>query len=203
MDADSILQFAAVGGLALLCLVSVVATAVRLPGTWAIVAGAILYGWLTDWEQVGGVLIGILVGLAVFGELLELGMSAVTARQAGASRRAAWGALIGGFVGMFIFSLPMPLIGTMFGALVGCFAGALIAEFTVKGEFVQGAKVGTFSAIGFILGIVSKIALAMIMSTALVGYALVQSVDAIPPADAPQVAVDPGTSNTAPADPTP
>lgn len=203
MDTDSMLQFAAVGGLALLCLVSVVATAVRLPGTWAIVAGAAVYGWLTDWEHVGGVLIGILIGLAIFGELLELGMSAVTARKAGASRRAAWGALIGGFVGMFIFSLPLPLIGTMFGALAGCFVGALIAELTVKGELAHGAKVGTFSAIGFVLGIVSKIALAMIMSTALVGYALVQSVDAIPPADAPQIAVDPGTSNTAPADPTP
>ncbi len=203
MNTEVILEFAAVGGLALICFVSVVATAVRLPGTWVIVAAAAGYGWLTEWEYIGGTLIGVLIGVAVFAELLELGMSTLTARKAGASRRAAWGALIGGFVGMFIFSLPLPLIGTMFGALAGCFVGALVAEFTVKGEFVQGAKVGTFSAIGFVLGIVSKIALAMVMSAALVGYAAVASVDAIQTTDEPTVAIDPNPASLAPANAAP
>jgi uncharacterized protein YqgC (DUF456 family) len=72
---------------------------------------------------------------------------------------------------MFVFSLPMPFIGTMFGALAGCFVGALIAELTVKPEFYHGARVGTFSAIGFVVGLVSKIALAMMMSVLLFGYA--------------------------------
>lgn len=171
MNTDAILQFAGIGGLALICFVSVVATAVRLPGTWAIVLAAAGYAWLTDGNTIGGTLVAVLAGVALVAELLELLMSAMTARKVGASRRAGWGALIGGFAGMFVFSLPFPIIGTMFGALVGCFAGALIAEYTVKGEFVQGARVGTFSAIGFVLGIVTKIALAMMMSTAVVGYA--------------------------------
>lgn len=171
MENISFLEIATLLGLGIVCLAAVLCTVVRLPGTWVIVAAAAGYGWLTDWAQIGFTFVAIFAGVAVVGEVVELVMSAVTARRAGASRRAGWGALIGGFVGMFIFSLPLPLIGTIFGALVGCFVGALVAELTVKQEFVHGARVGTFSAIGFILGMVTKIALAMMMSAALVGYA--------------------------------
>jgi len=173
MDSISLVEFAWLLGLGLVCLVGVLCTVVRLPGTWLIVAAAAGYGWFTDWSHIGITFVAILAGVAAVGEVIELAMSAVTARKAGASRRAGWGALIGGFVGMFVFSLPLPLIGTIFGALVGCFVGALVAELTVKNEFVHGARVGTFSAIGFVLGMVTKIALAMMMSAALVGYAAI------------------------------
>jgi len=175
--------------LAGVCLLAVVATVVRLPGTWVIVAAAAAYGWLHAWAHVGPTLILILLGVAVLGELVELGVSVVTTRRSGASNRAGWGALIGGFAGMFVFSLPMPFVGTMFGALVGCFVGALIAELTVKQEFVHGTRAGTFAAIGFVLGIVTKVALAMMMSVALLGVAAYGSFSAATsgtPVNAPQ-----------------
>jgi uncharacterized protein YqgC (DUF456 family) len=149
------------------------------------------YGWLTGWDRVRPWLIAVLLAAAVVGELVEFGMSMVSARSAGASRRAGWGALIGGIAGMFVFSLPLPFFGTMFGALAGCFVGALIAELTVRPEFYHGARVGTFSAIGFVVGLVSKIALAMIMSVLLLGYAAFGP-SALPPEPgaAPQPAVE-------------
>ncbi|MHC4698299.1 MAG: DUF456 domain-containing protein [Planctomycetota bacterium] len=155
-------------GLILCCLAGVVITAVRLPGTWLIVAAALAYGWWDHWARVSLVLVGVLAGIALMGEVIELLTSVLTARKAGASRRAGWGGLIGGIVGMFLFSIPVPIIGTIVGALVGCFVGAMIAELSVRNELGQGAKVGMFSAAGFVLGMVAKLALALVMAGVLV-----------------------------------
>lgn len=155
-------------GLSAVCLVAILLTALRLPGTWLIVAAAAGYGWWTQWDPVGMTVLLILTGIALFGELVELGMSVVTARKVGASGRAAWGGLIGGFVGMIVFSIPVPLIGTVIGALLGCFAGAMIGELSVDRRLGQGAKVGFFAAVGFVLGTVAKLALAMVMTGVLI-----------------------------------
>jgi uncharacterized protein YqgC (DUF456 family) len=156
----------AVAVLVLCCVVAVAMTAVRLPGTWLIIAAALLYGWWADWQGVGLWLVILLVGVALAAEVIELLASAFTARKAGASRQAAWGALIGGFLGMLLLSflVPIPIVGTMVGALVGCFAGAMIAEMDVRKELGQGTRVGLFSALGFVIGTVTKIAIAFAMS---------------------------------------
>ena len=148
------------------CLLAVVLTAVRLPGTWLIVTVAIAYGWWADWQRVEIVIAWLLLGLAVIGEALELLTSVLTAKRAGATRQAAWGGLAGGLLGMFFLSflVPVPVVGTMIGALVGCFAGAALAELWMRREIGQGAKVGFFSAIGFALGAAAKIAIALVMS---------------------------------------
>lgn len=148
------------------CLLAVVMTAVRLPGTWLIVVAAIVYGWWADWRPVGLILVAVLVGLGLVGEGVELLASVFTAKRAGATRQAAWGGLLGGLLGMFFLSflVPVPLVGTMIGALLGCFAGATLAELWMRKEVTQGAKVGFFSAVGFALGAAAKIAIALVMS---------------------------------------
>ena len=148
------------------CSLGVVMTAVRLPGTWLLVVTALGYGWWTGWERVGLVTVAVLAGAALAGEAVEVVSSVVTAGRVGASRQAAWGGLFGGVAGMLLLSflVPIPLIGTMVGALLGCFAGAAIAELAVRRRIVQGAKVGLFAAIGFVIGTVAKTALALIMS---------------------------------------
>ncbi len=148
------------------CTLGIVLTAVRLPGTWLIVAVAVFYGWWTEWVQVGLIFILVLAGIALLGEAIELGTSMLTARRAGGSRRAAWGGLIGGFLGLFLLSflVPIPIVGSMAGALVGCFAGAMIGELTVRKELAQGTRVGLFSALGFVLGTVAKLAIAFVMA---------------------------------------
>lgn len=150
--------------LVLVCLAAVVATAVRLPGTWVIVAAAFVYGWLDGWERISVTWVLVLAGLAAVGELVELILSFLTARRAGATRQAAWGGLIGGFLGMFFLSVPLPLIGTFIGAILGCFAGAAITEIWIHNQIQRGARVGVFSAIGFAVGAAAKVGLALAMA---------------------------------------
>ncbi len=152
--------------LILCCLLAVVMTAVRLPGTWLIVLCALGYAWWADWQRVGMWTILALGGIAVAGEVIELLTSVFTTRKAGGTRQAAWGGLIGGILGMFFLSflVPVPLVGTMIGAVVGCFGGAALAEMAARRRLAQGTRVGLFSALGFVLGTATKIALALIMS---------------------------------------
>ncbi|MCH7808016.1 MAG: DUF456 domain-containing protein [Planctomycetes bacterium] len=160
----------AVIALVLWCLVGVAMTALRLPGTWLIIAGALLYGWWADWVGVSTWILALLVISAIVAEFLELLASVFTARKAGASTQAAWGGFLGAILGMFFLSflVPVPFLGAMVGALVGCFGGAMIAELSVRRRVGQGTKVGLFSALGFVIGMVTKMAIAMGMAGALV-----------------------------------
>lgn len=158
--------------IALLAFAGVVLAAVRLPGTWLILIVATVYGWFTDWQAITGGILIILVVAAVLGELAELLSAAVTVRKTGASRKATWGALIGGFAGMFVFSLPLPIIGTIFGAMAGCFAGALIGEMMSQKNLRQGTRVGKASVVGFVLGMAIKTAIAFMMAGLLVGASI-------------------------------
>ncbi len=142
------------------CLTGVLLSAVRLPGIWLIVGGAALMGWLTQWELIGVTPVLWVCGLAILAEVLEFLMSAVITRRAGGSRKAAWGALIGGFAGLLFLSIPLPIIGSIIGALLGCFLGAAIGELSVRGSLTHGTRVGVFAAIGFALGTATKVALA-------------------------------------------
>ena len=155
-----------IGLLVLACLVGVAMTAVRLPGTWLIVTGTAGYAWSEEWARSSLTLLGVLIGIALLGEGIELLASVVTARRAGASRKAAWGGMLGGILGMIFLSflVPIPIIGTMIGALVGCFGGATLVEMSVRRDMSHGTKVGFFAAMGFVFGAVAKIVVALLMS---------------------------------------
>jgi uncharacterized protein YqgC (DUF456 family) len=48
--------------------------------------------------------------------------------------------------------------------VLGCFLGAVVGELSARSDLGQGTKVGVFSAIGFVMGALTKTALAMAMS---------------------------------------
>lgn len=149
--------------LLVVCMFAVAISFARLPGTWLILISATVYSWLHDWATPG---LWALVGLgivAVIAELLEMAASAVAVQRSGASRRAMWGALIGGMLGMFVFSIPLPVIGTLIGGALGCFVGAVIGEMSSRDELGHVAKVGAFAAIGQITGVLLKMMFTFVM----------------------------------------
>ena len=172
--------------------IGVVLTAFRMPGVWLLVAETLVYGWWTGWEHVGVGFVAIMLALGIVGEASEQLMSVLTARRAGASRQAAWGGLIGGFLGMFLlaFIVPIPVVGSMFGALLGCFIGAMVAELSARRQLAQGTKVGLFSALGFVLGTVTKLAIAFVMAGILLGWIAYTSL-AAPAPDSPSSPAQP------------
>jgi hypothetical protein len=159
-------------GLVLVAVVGIMLAAFQLPGTWLILATAILYDWHYGWQRLGWKWLLALGVIAAIGELLEMLASVAMARRAGASRRAAVGSLIGGFAGMILLSVPVPIIGTILGGLIGCFAGALLGELSLHDNLHTGAKVGIFATFGRLMGMMAKTAAAMVIAGAVVSLAV-------------------------------
>jgi len=92
-DVIGVLALAAcgIGGLLLIPL--------GLPGLWVMVLGFLLFGWLTQFRSESVATIAIVLSLAFAGELIESWLGFRFARRYGGSRRAGWGALVGGVVG--------------------------------------------------------------------------------------------------------
>lgn len=166
--------------LAAFCLVGIVLAALQLPGTWLIAAAAVGYDWCHDWHQFGWkwlVAMGLLAGAAEFVDFLS---ALLATHKAGASRRASVGAIAGGLLGMFALSLPLPLIGTIAGGLVGCFLGAFVGELSggnrAEGDgghrLATGTRVGLYAALGRLLGLLVKTAVAMILAGLAIRLAL-------------------------------
>jgi uncharacterized protein YqgC (DUF456 family) len=107
-------------------LLSIFVVPLGLPGTFFMVAAAIAADYFAS-AGIGWIAIGIALALAVTAEVLEWTLSARFAQKYGGSKRAGWGAIIGGFLGAFI-GIPVPVIGSMIGAFAGAFVGALVAE---------------------------------------------------------------------------
>lgn len=148
-------------------------TVLQLPGNWLIVLLTALAAWLMPEEtrfSVGWLTVGIVFGLAVIGEVLELATGAVAAKKQGASRRAVCLSLVGGIAGA-IFGAGggsvVPVLGTLIGILSGgaggAFLGAYLGE-TWKGRTdEQAVAVGRAVAIGRTLGVLGKMSIGVVM----------------------------------------
>lgn len=146
-------------------------TAIGLPGTWLLLAVAgiakivspdIAVAWWPIW-------IGFV--LAFIAEAIEFLLATGYARKYGGSKRAGWGALIGGFVGAFA-GIPIPLVGPLVGAVMGTFIGALVAEFSVTGMQGDAGRVAWGAMLGRVLATVVKVGLGFVISVLILFSAL-------------------------------
>jgi uncharacterized protein YqgC (DUF456 family) len=133
--------------LTLVLVASLALIALGLPGLWVMIASAIVYNLVVGTEPISWVTI---VGIGILGivaEWIEFTMSGKYARKFGGSRRAGWGAMLGGVVGAFI-GVPVPIVGPIIGAFVGSFVGALAGELSMG----SGGKASTRAATGADIG---------------------------------------------------
>lgn len=128
----------AITAFALLGALCVFAVLLGLPGTWVLLGLALVLeladAWITGAEvsTFGAWALGGAFTLALLGEGIEAGASALGIKGGGGTRRGMVGSVAGalaGGLGGTVF-LPIPLIGTLVGVLLGTFAGAYIGETT-------------------------------------------------------------------------
>ena len=149
--------------LALCCAAGLGLVALGLPGLWLMVAAVVGYGWLTSFRGIGVVTIAVILGLALLGELFELWFGYGLARRYGGSKRAGWGALIGGLVGAFV-GVPVPLVGSVIGALIGSFAGAVLFEYSSSGTAGTAVHAGWGALLGRVAATTAKITVGIVMA---------------------------------------
>ena len=149
-------------------------TVFQLPGTWFILATTAVYDWHFKWESITWQVLAVMALLAIAAEVADLLAGMKGAQEAGASRAASWGALAGGICGMIAFTplIPIPVLGSIFGGLLGCFGGAFAVERYFHGDTGKSAKVGLGAAIGRLVGLLIKLMTAIIISGIAVGTAI-------------------------------
>src|SRR5438128_9772789 len=115
--------------LAAILLLGLIMIPFGFPGTLVIFAATLGYKLLVPTGGVGWITVVGVGLLAAVAEWFEWTLAGKFARKYGGSRRAGWGAIIGGLVGAFL-GVPLPVVGSVVGAFAGAFIGALVAELT-------------------------------------------------------------------------
>jgi uncharacterized protein YqgC (DUF456 family) len=142
-----------------------------LPGLWVIVLGIVGYGWLTDFQTLSVWFLGLMIGLAILGEVFEAWIGFGYAKKYGGSSRAGWGALVGGLVGAIV-GVPVPVIGSVIGGFLGAFVGAALFEYTRVKKLEGSAKAGWGAVLGRAFAAAIKMAVGIVMVVAALFVAL-------------------------------
>ena len=156
LDSTGVLLLLATGLIGLLLI------PLGLPGLWVIVLGILGYGWLTDFRTLSVGFIIVIVVLALLAEAFEAWVGFRFAQRYGGSRRAGWGALVGGLAGA-IMGVPVPIIGSVIGGFVGAFAGAAVFEYTRVRRLEGSAKAGWGAVLGRAAAVAGKMAVGIVM----------------------------------------
>ena len=136
-----------------------------LPGPPLALAGIFLYAFFTHFQTIGWLPLAIFGLLTIVEEVLSFFAPALGAKGYKATRWGFIGSMIGGFLGIFIFP---PL-----GIIIGPFLGAFIGEYLKIQNTDIALKVAWGSFIGFLIGSLVRVALAISMLVYLV-YILVK-----------------------------
>jgi uncharacterized protein YqgC (DUF456 family) len=125
-----------------------------LPGLWIMIAVAAVGAIL---GEVGVLTLLACLIIATIAELIEFFLVRRLTRQYGGSRKAFWGALVGGFVGVLV-GTPIPIIGSVIAGILGSFAGAALVTYAETKELLAAHRVGWGAVIGRMLTAVAKTA---------------------------------------------
>ena len=141
---------------------------VGLPGNWLVVCLSATHAMFVQSGSrldVSWVVVGILLLLAVLGEIIEFAASAMGVAKLGGSRRGAVlavvGSVAGGIAGMFVgVGIPIPVVGSLLGAMLlagcGALAGAVVGERWKGRAWNESLQIGHGAFWGRVLGTLGK-----------------------------------------------
>jgi uncharacterized protein YqgC (DUF456 family) len=143
------------------------------PGTLVMFAAALCYYLLVPGGAIGLFTVIGVGALMIVAEGLEWLLTARFTRKYGGSRRAGWGAVIGGMVGA-ILGVPVPVIGSIIGAFVGAFIGAFVFEFSRGTGHGTATRVAWGALLGRLTAAALKVAIGLVMAVWMVGTVLLR-----------------------------
>ena len=138
-----------------------------LPGLWLIVVITIALVPLGGLSWTFGL---IVAGVALLTEVAEFAVLKKFGDAYGGSRKAFWGAVLGGMAGLFV-GVPVPIVGPIITAFLGTFIGAGLVTFVETLSLKTSAKVGWGMLFARTAAVALKIGVSMAVIAA-VGVAL-------------------------------
>ena len=151
--------------LAVILLCGLLLNVLTLPGNWLMLLALVGYAWLTGFNtHVGWAPLIALLVLATLGEIVEFFAAGSAASKLGGSRWGTVGAILGGLLGgIFLTFIPIPVIGTLAGVLIGTFLGAAAGELIAGKEVGSSVVIGGAATKGRLYGTLLKLAFGIVM----------------------------------------
>lgn len=123
-----------------------------LPGLWImlaiVIAGTVL-------GQINIIICLICIVVAIIAQLIEFLIVKRMTTQYGGSRKAFWGAMGGGLVGVIV-GAPIPVIGSIIAGMIGSFVGAALVTYAETKELGAAHRVGFGAMVGRAFAAVAK-----------------------------------------------
>ena len=135
-----------------LMVISLLLIPLGLPGAWimvAILAAGAIY------KVVGFFTLVIVVAVAAVAEVLEFVFVKRLNQQYGGSKKAFWGAIVGGILGVII-GAPIPIIGSIIAGFLGSFIGSAAVTLAETRNIDSARRVGWGVVLGRALAAVVK-----------------------------------------------
>ncbi len=133
------------------------------PGTLVIFAAALCYYLLVPGGAIGLTTVIGVGALMLFAEALEWVLAGRFAKKYGGSKRAGWGAIIGGMIGAFV-GVPIPIVGSVIGAFAGAFVGAFVFEWSGTKDHVGATRVAWGALLGRVIAAAIKVGIGIAMA---------------------------------------
>ncbi len=137
---------------------------VMLPANWIMIGLVVLWRFLTPYDDgMGLCFFGLLIGLAVLGELVEYATQIWGSKKYGSSTSAMWAGVLGAVAGAFL-GLPFLLgLGALIGALLGAGCASYLVERLNGRSDAEARKSAKGTLVGRFLGIVIKCGIGAMM----------------------------------------
>ncbi len=126
-----------------------------VPGPPLVWVGALYYAWRTDWTEVGWPILILLLVLAIIGGTADFWMGYLGAHTGGASGLATLASIVGGIIGLLVFSLP--------GAIIGSIGGIVLVEYPRHGDWRRMLRASGGYVVGWLLSSVVEVVGCLVM----------------------------------------
>lgn len=150
---------------ALLCLAGFFLSCLSLSGTWLVLAAAGLISWARwpGFPHIAALI--LLAALCVGVEVAEALAASWGVQRRGGSKAAGWAAMLGGFLGMVMGGvlIPIPIIGSLAGMLMGSFGLAFLAEHARMKKAEHAAHIATGAVLARLAVILLKVGVTLLM----------------------------------------
>lgn len=134
-----------------------------LPGNWLLLGLVALWDFLQPAGHFGLAVYGLLVGLALAGELVELVVQLAGAKKYGATLQGNVGGFIGALAGA-VLGVPFFLgFGAFLGAVAGAYVGCYVFERLHGRDGPAAHRAATGALFGKVFGLAAKMACGMVM----------------------------------------
>lgn len=136
---------------------------VGLGGNFVLLGLALVHALVTGFDPIGWPLLGVLLGVALVGELIEFVLGNFYVLKRGASGWGTFGGFAGGLMGAVVGNSIVPIAGAVLGSFVGAFLGCVAGEYWHQRHLEPSLRIGTHAFVGRVLAIVVKHALGLVM----------------------------------------